>query len=123
MAKLTDDGMVGAEQISYCHGVRSSAAGAQECRTVRAMNRSKTTSCWETVGPSLGNEVASRPIDHRRNLPRDWANDLARRAKTCVPAGVAFQIMLSNVLDQIRQASRSRRSLRVVLADSATAVM
>jgi SRSO17 transposase len=62
---------------------------------------------------------ASLPIAYRLYLPKDWAEDAARRKKTEVPKEVEFRTKPEIALEQIRAAVAAQVALGVVLADAA----
>ena len=62
---------------------------------------------------------ASLPIAYRLYLPKDWAEDSARREKAEVPEEFEFQTKPDIALDQIRAAVKAQVARGVVLADAA----
>jgi SRSO17 transposase len=52
--------------------------------------RGRQTNCQVAVSLSLANHHASLPVAYRLYLPKEWAEDGARRDKAGVPAEVAF---------------------------------
>jgi hypothetical protein len=51
----------------------------------------KQANCQVAVTLSIANHHASLPIDYRLYLPREWADDKARRKKAHVPASIRFK--------------------------------
>src|ERR1700748_909074 len=51
----------------------------------------KQENCRVAVSLSVSTNTTSLPIAWRLYLPRDWAEDLVRRAKAGVPEEIAFQ--------------------------------
>jgi SRSO17 transposase len=64
----------------------------------------KQDNCQVAVSLSLANPAASLPVSYRLYLPRDWAEDPARRAKAGVPEEIGFRTKPEIALDQIRAA-------------------
>jgi SRSO17 transposase len=71
------------------------------------------------VSLSVATWSSSLPIAYRLYLPKEWAEDDERRAKTEVPKEVAFQTKPAIALDQIRAAVAANLDRGVVLADAA----
>jgi hypothetical protein len=63
-----------------------------------------------TVTLSIANHHASLPIAYRPYLPREWADDKARRKKAHVPASIRFKTKPQIALEQIRAALLSFRT-------------
>ena len=68
-------------------GRHSVGVGRQYCGQL-----GKQDNCQVAVSLSLANHAASLPVSYRLYLPRDWAEDPARRAKAGVPEEIAFRI-------------------------------
>jgi SRSO17 transposase len=79
----------------------------------------KQANCQVAVSLSLANHHASLPIAYRLYLPKDWADDPARREKTHVPAGVTFKTKPRIALEQLRAARQARVPVGAVLMDPA----
>jgi SRSO17 transposase len=79
----------------------------------------KQANCQVAVSLSVATEPASLPIAYRLYLPKDWAEDPARRRKAGVPAQVRFQTKPDLALEQIRQALADGVPRSVVVADVA----
>ena len=79
----------------------------------------KQENCRIAVSLSVATWDSSLPIAYRLYLPKDWADDAARREKTEVPEEVEFQTKPEIALDQIRAAVAAQVSRGVVLADAA----
>src|ERR1700730_9410218 len=60
--------------------------------------------CQVAVSLSIANHHASWPIAYRLYLPKDWAEDRARREKAHVPAAVTFKTKQQIALEQLRAA-------------------
>jgi SRSO17 transposase len=78
----------------------------------------KQDNCQVAVSVSVANERGSLPIDYRLYLPREWAEDAARRRKTEVPASVGFTTKTALALEQLRRARTEQVPSGVVLADA-----
>jgi hypothetical protein len=55
---------------------------------------------------------SSLPVAYRLYLPKDWAEDAARREKTEVPEDIQFQTKPEIALEQIRAAAATSGRLR-----------
>ena len=75
--------------------------------------------CRVAVSLSVTTWSASLPISYRLYLPKDWAEDTARRQKAEVPAEIEFQTKPEIALEQIRQAVATEVDRGIVLADAA----
>jgi SRSO17 transposase len=62
---------------------------------------------------------ARLPVAYKLYLPQDWADDAERRAKTGVPAEIAFQTKPEIALEQLRAARSAGITAVVMLADAA----
>ena len=78
----------------------------------------KQENCQVAVTLSVATWRASLPAAYRLYLPREWAEDRARRKKAGVPEEVKFQTKPEIALDQIRQAVAAELPRGVVLADA-----
>ncbi len=79
----------------------------------------KQENCRVAVSLSVATWSSSLPIAYRLYLPKEWAEDGARRDKTEVPEEVTFQTKPAIALDQIRAAVAAKLDRGVVLADAA----
>jgi SRSO17 transposase len=79
----------------------------------------KQENCRIAVSLSVSTWKASLPIAYRLYLPKEWAEDSARREKTEVPEAARFQTKPEIALDQIRTAAAAQVPRGVVLADAA----
>ena len=79
----------------------------------------KQANCQVAVSLSLANHAASLPVVYRLYLPRDWAEDGARRDKAGVPVEIAFKTKPEIALEQIRWACETGLPRGVVLMDVA----
>jgi len=78
----------------------------------------KQENCQVAVSLSVAHEAASLPIGYRLYLPKEWAEDDARRRKAGVPEEVAFQTKPSIALAQLEAALAAGIPRGVVLADA-----
>ena len=78
----------------------------------------KQDNCQVAVSVSVANERSSLPIDYQLYLPREWAEDAARRKKAEVPAKVGFATKSAIALAQLRAARAAKVPVGVVLADA-----
>jgi len=79
----------------------------------------KQANCQVAVSLSIANHHASLPIAYRLYLPKDWANDRARRQKAHVPAAVRFKTKPQIALEQLRAARQAGVPVGAVLMDAA----
>ena len=79
----------------------------------------KLANCQVAVSLSLATHRASLPIAYRLYLPKDWADDPARRANAGVPEDITFQTKPEIALWQLRQALADGVPPAVVLMDPA----
>src|SRR3954468_15008371 len=79
----------------------------------------KQDNCQVAVSLSLANHEASLPVSYRLYLPREWAEDPARRAKAGVPEEIAFQTKPEVALDQVRTAVADGLPRAPVVMDAA----
>jgi SRSO17 transposase len=96
------------------HGRHSVGVARQYCGVL-----GKTDNCQVAVTLSIANHGASLPLAYRLYLPRDWAEDAARRAKAGVPETIAFATKIEIALAQIRAACAAGVARGVVLMDHA----
>src|ERR1700733_5960804 len=80
-------------------GVHSVGVARQYCGRL-----GKTDNCQVAVSLSIANHAASLPIAYRLYLPKEWADDAARRQKAHVPDEVKFRTKPEIALRQIRSA-------------------
>jgi SRSO17 transposase len=78
----------------------------------------KQANCQVAVTLSIANHHASLPIAYRLYLPREWINDVSRRAKAHVPAAITFKTKPQIALEQIRAALLAGVAPGVVLMDA-----
>ena len=64
----------------------------------------KQDNCQVAVSLSVATHQGSLPVAYRLYLPKDWADDAARRAIAGVPDEVCFQTKPEIALQQLRQA-------------------
>jgi len=79
----------------------------------------KQANCQVAVTLSIANEFASLPIAHRLYLPKEWAEDRARRLKAGVPTQIRFATKPQIALGQIRAAQAAGVVAGVIVADAA----
>jgi SRSO17 transposase len=95
-------------------GLHSVGVTRQYCGQV-----GKQENCRIAVSLSVATWDASLPIAYRLYLPKDWAEDAARREKAEVPEEVEFRTKPEIALEQIRAAAAADVARGVVLADAA----
>jgi SRSO17 transposase len=78
----------------------------------------KQANCQVAVTLSIANHHASLPIAYRLYLPKDWAEDKARRKKAHVPAAIRFATKPQIALTQITEMLAAGVPRGVVLMDS-----
>jgi SRSO17 transposase len=96
------------------HGRHSVGVSHQYCGQT-----GKQDNCQVAVSLSLANHHASLPVAYRLYLPKSWAENAERRAKTGVPDDIAFQTKPKIALDQLAWACAAGLPRGVVLMDSA----
>jgi SRSO17 transposase len=79
----------------------------------------KQANCQVAVSLSIANHCASLPVAYRLYLPKDWAEDPARRAKAGVPLEIGFKTKPEIALEQLRWACEAGLPRGVVLMDAA----
>jgi SRSO17 transposase len=77
----------------------------------------KEANCQVAVSLSIANHFASLPIAYRLYLPRDWAEDRARRDRAGVPEDIRFKTKQQIALELIQRAHASGTPLGVLLMD------
>jgi SRSO17 transposase len=75
--------------------------------------------CQVAVTLSIANHHASLPVGYRLYLPKDWAEDAARRKKAGVPADVTFKTKTAIALEQVQAAHAAAIAPGVLLMDGA----
>src|SRR5499427_7274008 len=78
----------------------------------------KQANCQVAVTLSIANHHASLPIAYQLYLPREWADDKARRKKVHVPGSIRFKTKPQIALEQIRAARQAGVPPGVVLMDA-----
>jgi len=78
----------------------------------------KQANCQVAVTLSIANHHASLPIAYQLYLPKDWAEDAARRKKAHVPKAIRFKTKPQIALAQIRAALAAGVAPGVVLMDA-----
>jgi SRSO17 transposase len=79
----------------------------------------KQANCQVAVSLSIANHSASLPVAYRLYLPKDWAEDDARRDKAGVPADISFKTKPEIALEQIQWACQAGLPRGVGLMDAA----
>jgi SRSO17 transposase len=79
----------------------------------------KQANCQVAVSLSIANHHASLPVAYRLYLPKDWAEDEARRRKAGVPKEVSFKTKPEIALEQLRWACEAGIPRGAVLMDPA----
>lgn len=79
----------------------------------------KICTCQVAVSLSWVNEWASLPFAYQLYLPKEWADDPARRAKAGVPKEIEFRTKPQIALAQIEAAHHAGLALGVIGADAA----
>jgi SRSO17 transposase len=78
----------------------------------------KKDNCQVAVSLSIANHHASLPIGYRLYLPKEWAEDKARRKKAAVPAEIRFRTKPQIALNLIQQVMEQGLPPSIVLADA-----
>jgi len=79
----------------------------------------KQDNCQVAVSVSLATEAASLPVAYRLYLPKEWAQDRARRREAGVPPKVRFATKGQIALAQLEQLLAAGAPRHCVLADAA----
>src|SRR6201988_2644022 len=95
-------------------GTHSVGVARQYCGQV-----GKQDNCQVAVSLSIATHQGSLPIAYRLYLPKDWADDPVRRAKTGIPDDIVFQTKPEIALQQVRQALADGVPKAVALMDPA----
>jgi len=77
----------------------------------------KEANCQVAVSLSIANHSASLPIGYRLYLPKEWAEDHARRDRAGVPEDIRFKTKQQIALELIQRAHASGVPLGVLLMD------
>jgi SRSO17 transposase len=78
----------------------------------------KQDNCQVAVTLSLANHHASLPVTYRLYLPKEWADDAARRRKVGVPDDIDFKTKPEIALEQVRWALEAGLPRGIVLMDA-----
>ena len=78
----------------------------------------KQDNCQSAVSISAANHHASLPIGYRLYVPKEWADDEARRKKAGVPEDVIFKTKPEIALDLVKQALEENIPRGIILADA-----
>jgi SRSO17 transposase len=77
----------------------------------------RKANCQVAVSLSIANHHASLPVAYRLYLPKQWAEDKARRRKAGVPPKIRFKSKQEIALAQVRQACEAGLPRGVLLMD------
>jgi SRSO17 transposase len=77
----------------------------------------KEANCQVAVSLSIANHSASLPIGYRLYLPKEWAEDHARRDRAGVPEDIRFRTKQQIALELIQRAHAAGVPLGVLLMD------
>jgi len=77
----------------------------------------KEANCQVAVSLSIANHFASLPVGYRLYLPKEWAEDRARRDRAGVPDEIRFKTKQQIALELIRRAHTSGVPVGVLLMD------
>jgi len=77
----------------------------------------KEANCQVAVSLSIANHFASLPVGYRLYLPKEWAEDRARRDRAGVPDEIRFKTKQQIALELIRRAHASGVPVGVLLMD------
>jgi SRSO17 transposase len=77
----------------------------------------KEANCQVAVSLSIANHFASLPVGYRLYLPKEWAEDRARRDRAGVPKDIRFKTKQQIALELIERAHASGLALGVLLMD------
>lgn len=78
----------------------------------------KQDNCQNAVSISAANHHASLPIGYRMYLPKEWADDEARRKKAGIPEDITFKTKPEIAMDLVKQALEDNIPRGVVLGDA-----
>src|ERR1700709_2317575 len=99
------------------HGKHSVGVQVQYCGQL-----GKEANCQVAVSLSIANHSASLPVAYRLYLPKEWAEDAARRKRAGVPSDIRFRTKPEIALEQIRWACEAGLLRGVALMDAAYGV-
>jgi SRSO17 transposase len=77
----------------------------------------KEANCQVAVSLSIANHFASLPVGYRLYLPKEWAEDHARRERAGVPEDIRFKTKQQIALELIKRAHAAGLPLGVLLMD------
>lgn len=95
-------------------GAHSVGVARQYCGQV-----GKQDNCQVAVSLSVATHQGSLPVAYQLYLPKEWADDPVRRAKTGVPEDIVFRTKPEIALQQVRQALADGVPQAVALMDPA----
>src|SRR3954452_24365111 len=94
------------------HGKHSVGVKPQYCGQL-----GKEANCQVAVSLSIANHFASLPVGYRLYLPKEWAEDRARRDRAGVPEDIRFKTKQQIALELIQQAHAAGFPPGVLLMD------
>jgi len=94
-------------------GKHSVGVARQYCRQL-----GKQDNCQVAVSLSVATTEASLPVAYQLYLPKEWADDLARRQLAGVPEEIRFATKPQIAIKRLREARQSGAPNGVVLADA-----
>jgi len=77
----------------------------------------KEANCQVAVSLSIANHFSSLPVGYRLYLPKEWAEDRARRDRAGVPEDIRFKTKQQIALELIQRAHAAGLPLGVLLMD------
>lgn len=77
----------------------------------------KEANCQVAVSLSIANHFASLPVGYRLYLPKEWAEDRARRDRAGVPEDIRFKTKQQIALELVQRAYAAGLPLGVLLMD------
>jgi SRSO17 transposase len=77
----------------------------------------KEANCQVAVSLSIANQFASLPVGYRLYLPKEWAEDRARRDRAGVPEDIRFKTKQQIALELVQRAHAAGLPLGVLLMD------
>ena len=77
----------------------------------------KEANCQVAVSLSIANHFASLPVGYRLYLPKEWAEDRARRDRAGVPEDIRFKTKQQIALELVQRAHAAGLPLGVLLMD------
>src|SRR5574338_899267 len=109
-----DDYLIGDDTGQIKKGEHSVGVDRQYCGQV-----GKVENCQISVTLSAATEAGSVPVDQELYLPRQWAEDRARRKQAGIPWQVQFRTKTAIALAQVERAQQKGMHPQAVLFDAA----